>query len=345
MAFSFKKWIFKQLPGYFKENDTYLDNNKEGLFERYTRNFDYELDEEVLPFIRDVYTILDPSVTDAKYLGYIAYLLGDIPITTIESANRTILRFAIMLFQTKGTIPSAKMVFNAFGLGVDLMEVFGPRPIRYDNDPLQHYDDNTQYDIDCPRCNDYYLAYWSWDDNCTTGVFTSIPQTTLDAIRQLICLIEPIDTTFKGFIRKYNVCDTLTLDIDEEVTILPGLCSIPQNPTSDDSLGNHPVPMNPVLTPNVNEADLSWDPPTAVPSNFIYYEVGYRVNPNGPWTIISNITDEFLNSIVLIGGQNFDFKIRAVYDTGYSEWVFISNQTIPAASCSLPTNINVVDHL
>src|SRR4051812_29888331 len=121
MAFTFTGWIFKQLPYFYKEQDTYKDFQGKGLLERYLKNFEDEIEENLHPYLRDFVDIFDTINTDAKYLPYISYFLGEPPSANGDiTVYRKILAYAVQIAKIKGTAQSYKLLFNLYGLEVDI---------------------------------------------------------------------------------------------------------------------------------------------------------------------------------------------------------------------------------
>src|SRR5690606_5043512 len=110
MAFQFKTWLKGLFPEYFWRNDTYLDANNKGFFERYIDSFGDEYANEVYPFIRDVLDILDARITPTKYLPYLSKMMGNLPNTGNASIQRKLIAYAVRLWMIKGTIPSYEFI-------------------------------------------------------------------------------------------------------------------------------------------------------------------------------------------------------------------------------------------
>lgn len=104
-----KNFFWENLSPYFHQLDTYKDANNQGLLERYLSNFGTELDEEVVPFIENFMQILDPQYSQGKFLGHIAYQLGNPPDIFINpSLYQNLFYKIIHIYKTKGLVVSYK---------------------------------------------------------------------------------------------------------------------------------------------------------------------------------------------------------------------------------------------
>lgn len=350
MSFSFIKWIKGKFPNYFWLNDTYLDSEgNNGFFERYLTNFEGDYEEEIYPFITDVFTLLDARQVDAKYLPYLAYMMGGIPVISNTTALRKFIQWAVRLWMVKGTILSYEMIFNLFGLDVKVIEHFGRRPIKYDNTPYDLYDDDTVfYDISCPGCTDISLAYFSQLDNCQTQDYVDIDPALLDTIGSLLCLITPIDVKIKEIVRANNFCENVNISTDE-TTLDDGQnsCSLPSGILITDTLictsGGYDLAVVADEEPGV--LSLSW----TLQEDAIGYEIQW-VLMDEDWDSASyEEVDEVTNSLELsvTPGEIYIIRIRAKFDTGYCLYEYSDYTQSTSLSCALPTNIlisnNIID--
>lgn len=196
MAFSFNKWIFARFPDYFKETDTYKNANNEGFFERYSWNFDNEIEQNTHGFIRDFLTILIPKDTPRKYLPLLAYALGDMTQVGIESIDRRIVAYAKTLNEIKGTAQSFKFIVNSFGLiTTSIVEDLSHKRVHYDEEIIYDETDPYLYDTPCPGCIDVTITIEHPGDVFVPGppVLVTIPTVTIDLIKKLLCAVTPID--------------------------------------------------------------------------------------------------------------------------------------------------------
>jgi phage tail-like protein len=227
---SFINYLFSKLPKYFKEQDTYKDQNDQGLLERYLSIFGLELDEQVYPLIQDYLNNVDPLQADSKFLSSIAFNLGNPPdFTQDEHEYRLLLSYAITIFKIKGTAQSYNLLFQLFGLTCTIVEIEAPELIRYDDNNL--YDNSVIYDTECDGCTYYSLFYGSVNDDCVPPLFdATISESKVQRILDLIYFIEPINAKLLDLVRLYKICEdyetykvdgsnTVINDINEEISI------------------------------------------------------------------------------------------------------------------------------
>lgn len=179
MAFELGNIFFKKLSTYFHINDTYKDENDEGLLERYLSIFGEELDTVVLPLIENFIKIKNPiesqdflneivdptNVDHGKFLDHIAYAFGNPPDPTEEDdLYRKILSFVISLNKIRGTHKAISVWGNLLGLTLRIIEI-DPVQIKYDSGYQYDSELTTEisaeqivYDTECPTCSDFYLV-------------------------------------------------------------------------------------------------------------------------------------------------------------------------------------------
>jgi len=213
MAFNFRNWIFSLFPDSIRRDDSYKNNENKGLLERYTQVIDHEVDEEIYPHIRDIFNLLNAKVVDIKYLPYLAYSLGDAPLTSSTTVNRKLIAWLNTLWAIKGKDEAYAWLGNLFGIRLKPIWTYGARPVRYDNYPLDIYDDSLKYDTTCPKCSTLTLAYHNQTDDYDTPTHNAVTQADLDLLEELVLFIIPIDVTFNGFIKEYRVQDSFPLTI------------------------------------------------------------------------------------------------------------------------------------
>lgn len=221
--FTFKNFIFQSLfPVYFKENDSYKDSDGKGLLERYMENFGAELDEFFIPQIRDYLNIIDPLITDGRFLNAIAYTLGNPPdITLNESDYRKLLSYVVDIYKVKGTKLSYELLFNLLGLKVTITEIYIDDVI-YDNNLL--YDTISKYDTFCESCSKYKIHYGDYFESCKPGSIgfleTVILPEVINKIIEVIHFIEPINAKLDSLYREYEICETYERFKNESDTII-----------------------------------------------------------------------------------------------------------------------------
>lgn len=348
MAFSFIKFIKKLFPKYFWVVDTYKDlDGTNGFWERYVGIFETELDENIYPFIRDVLNILDSTLTPQQYLIYLNYMMGDVPDTGDEAIQRKLLKWIVRLWQKKGTIPGFEMLFRLFGLGVKVVEHYGPKPVKYDNEPLNYYDtEGTLYDINCSGCTDIELAYWDLNDGCLIGTPTEVPENTLKALQKLICLLLPIDVNFKGFIKRYGVCDSISIDVTEgDDHSGPTACSMVDinTVTIGNTYGGCTFESNNFQASSVivGEGALTWD--LSGGPGILGFEIEISISGQNQWMLlvytlptINQYTVENLSPNI-----SYDFRLRIRKEAGHCYWQYANNIIILAEVCTIPNNIQI----
>ena len=195
MAFNFYTpqgvdYIFSLFPDYYVEADTYKDVNGEGLLERYCRSFDQEL-EEIKPFVDDILLLLQPLLSNGKYLSYQSGNVGNIPLTSNLEINKRLTAWAVSLFRIKGCASSYELLFRLFDYQVKVIENFNDSRTAYDIEEPEvvRYDaEEFYYDNGCPACIEYSLEYVNY-----TNPMELMPEEIEDVIRGLICFIQPID--------------------------------------------------------------------------------------------------------------------------------------------------------
>ena len=221
MAFSFIGWIFNQFPYRYKDEDTNKDINGQGTFERYLKNFEEELDEEMYPNIRDFMDLFDVTKVDAKYLPYISYYLGEPPSANNDIAiYRKILAHAVEIYKIKGTKKSFQLLFNLYGLDMDLVEEVPRRKYTYDLPPsVLTYDMGITYDTTCQSCSCYWIAYRPIGEAPNQNPDISVPQEIIDLINRIICWIQPINAKLCGIYRRWVLEDTLALTLQDDANI------------------------------------------------------------------------------------------------------------------------------
>ncbi len=185
-------FLFRKLPRYFKENDSYKDGNDEGLLERYLEIFCQEIDEKISPYLDDIPKLWDAtelpnivSESGSLLAEHIAQLFGnppDIGNTThytpgpdAEETYLKLLRYIRQILQTKGTVKSIELFLALYGYEISSITEATPADIMYDNTPTPNIYDSTgvTYDIG-------FIFYSNYDLVITDkpGTGTKNPTTT-----------------------------------------------------------------------------------------------------------------------------------------------------------------------
>lgn len=215
--FKFKSWLFNQLPANFRDRDSYKDANDKGLLQRYLENLGTEYDDEMVDFIHNFCNIFNLDVTDAKFLPLLGFLLGSPPnITSNNTDYRRFLKHIVSIYKVKGTPKSYQLLFNTLGLGVVVYEY--PKQPQITYDAGFNYDEHNLYDIPCEPCPTYSLFYFDLNDDCATPVINSVPDSLLNQIKAIVCLLQPIDCKLLDLSHNINLCDTYAITGDNELT-------------------------------------------------------------------------------------------------------------------------------
>jgi len=223
MAFTFKGFIwdlFMKGSYRYKELDTNKDINGKGTFERYINTIEDEIDEEIYPYIRDFMDIFDTLTVDSKYLPYISYFLGEPPSANGDTdIYRKILAYAVRIYKIKGTLESYQLLFNLYGLTVDIVEAMPRKGATYDMVSVI-YDDNWTYDQNCEHCTCYYIYYKPIDQaHNQLNVDLAIPLEIINLINRIVCFIQPINAKLCGIHRMITFEDTLELNMEDDANL------------------------------------------------------------------------------------------------------------------------------
>lgn len=166
-------FLFKKLPHYFKEKDSYKDGNDEGLLERYLEIFCAEIDNEVSPYLDEVLSITDAEALSGltrtnptELLIHISELFGNpSDIGTGDSwaggeAEYIILiRYIRHILQTKGTVKALDYFLAIYNYEIDTLTQSGVTVSTYDVSPTPiEYDDGAEYDKGFVFYSGYDLA-------------------------------------------------------------------------------------------------------------------------------------------------------------------------------------------
>lgn len=126
-----KDSIFSTLPYYFRKNDSYKNQNGEGLLQRFLgvigEYFDYlfSLAQGVMGTGSDT-GLINPITTEEQYLEYIAEYVGNPPILYKDEEGmvmyRQMLKYIVTLYHWKGTEKFYKALFGFYGLGIEIEE-------------------------------------------------------------------------------------------------------------------------------------------------------------------------------------------------------------------------------
>lgn len=226
-------FFFNKLPLYFKQEDTYKDNNNEGILERYLSIFGEDFDEVLLPMIADYTVIVDPlesydvqasildpgNADDEKFLNHIAYTLGNPPDLTGDDFYRKLLSIMVSLYKIKGTIPAYNIWLNIIGLQASVLVEVPPVELTYDSgfnyDSLITTEVTAEagtYDTSCPTCSDYALVI----EDISKGDLTPEQE---KLIADIVRLNEPINAKLVGTFFRQNFVEVIPACMNETITL------------------------------------------------------------------------------------------------------------------------------
>jgi len=168
------------LPPYFKDKDTYKDENDQGILERFLSICGDYFKDDITPDIDSIMSLIDIDNTSEIYLNYIWELFGSIPfaygilidtrmwetyskvgsnsdawLKAIEASPprarpRDILKYAIPLYKIRGTLNFYNILMGFYGYKCFIEDPTGDETyipgggIGLMNAPL--YDDDLLYD-------------------------------------------------------------------------------------------------------------------------------------------------------------------------------------------------------
>lgn len=188
----FKNFIFQQFPEAIKSTDTYVDNNGEGLLQRFTQIVGMEIDENFKPFLDNFLDIVDTIKADDKYLQLIGSILGYPPsFDGVNSTYRRMLAYAVAIYKIKGSSKSYEILLSLIGIVSPFITEEVPIK-QYGYDQLITYDTGKIYDSQPQYCSGYYINFTAVAD------LDNPTKAKIDRIRNFL---EPINANFLGYIR------------------------------------------------------------------------------------------------------------------------------------------------
>lgn len=137
---NFKEYIFNRLfPAYYKKNDTYKDENGQGILERFigvcSQYLDNKVmgDQEDLPGLHNIWDIIDIDKTPEQFLNYFWEYFGMIPYANLESKNnseldlpkadiRRALKYAVSLYKIRGTQLFYTILGRLYGVEITISQ-------------------------------------------------------------------------------------------------------------------------------------------------------------------------------------------------------------------------------
>lgn len=200
---SFKQYVFTYLfDYYYKDNDTYKDLDPEGkdqgILERFINTCAEYFDHSIVPNIDNAVNLIDVDKTDDLYLNYLWDMLGQIPyaygvltngepyseenyVRWLENTRklypkadaRKALRYAIRLFQIRGTETFFKLLGSFYGLTIEIYDYGSPEEVDSDGmadllivskytQNLVHPDPNVKYPLETESGSKAVYGAWSY---------------------------------------------------------------------------------------------------------------------------------------------------------------------------------------
>lgn len=201
MAFLLKNRIFALFGRDIKIRDSYKNAQGKGFIQRYNEVMGYEYDTFYGIYLDNLldYTLV-PQTVLTKFVPYLEQMLGGLEFTgTTIATRRKILRFALRLYEIKGTKKSYDLIYRL--LGFDSVTIEEHIDAYTFDSPVTFDDFYRRFDSKCPTCSDY-----------TIKVYGSAPLT--DDLHKMIFraaeLCEPINANLRAVY--YN--DTLLISDD-----------------------------------------------------------------------------------------------------------------------------------
>ena len=311
-GFSFQSFIQDRLPDYFRRNDTYVDNDGNGLLLRYLSIFGDELDQEVIPTIECYLNIIDAQYCDAKYLTHISDVLGNPPdIFGDDDMYRNLLSYICSVYKIKGTKKAYELFFSLLGFNIDLYEV----PL---NDKVTNYDSEGEYDDieliydqnKCTPCSYYDITFYPKNPNNYT--FTA---DLINKLRAVIKFNEPINAKLRHLTFGIKFNDSLGIKFNDSSTYITKEINIydigndydSSNPIYDES-GNlqNQIVLQSIMKINRSNNNNQFTFNSVIPHNFIgdidysqtnliikAYDSSGFITYESNGTLISNVVNNF----------------------------------------------------
>lgn len=213
----FKNYLFEKLPYYFLSQDTYKNEQGEGLLQRYLTIFGDHIDEEIIPDIECYLNIIDSSLNSSAHLNILSDVLGNPPdIFKDEDKYRNLLTYIISVYKIKGTIEAYRLFFNILGFDIILTEVnietLADIDTKYDFGGI--YDNGGIYDADiCQQCSEYDITYIPFNNSEVI-----VDEALLIRMQQSIAFNEPINAKLRNLRIGIQLEETININITENST-------------------------------------------------------------------------------------------------------------------------------
>ena len=192
---SFSEHLYNQFPYFFRENDTYKDNEGRGIFQRYLSALGSEWDNGSLNTIPGLDTLTDAELVGDKQLVHLADVLGNPPDTFgNEPRYRVLLKYITHINKYKGTLKGYQLLFSILGVEVTIEEI---TLTSYKYDSGNQYDTDIIYDGNCPPCSFYVLHITDPDGNCPEIGQAQSNVTLRQLLNAIVAYVEPLNAVLK----------------------------------------------------------------------------------------------------------------------------------------------------
>lgn len=170
MAYLLRYKIFGFFGRDIKIRDSYKDASGKGLLERYNEVMGLEYDEYYSAYLDNLIdNTLIPETVFESFIPYLEEMFGGIAFTGTDfNTRRKILKFALRLYETKGTKKGYDLIYRLLGFSsvtiveYDAAYTFDMGNTTSDRDPTTiGFDDfYRRFDSKCPTCSDYTLKIY-----------------------------------------------------------------------------------------------------------------------------------------------------------------------------------------
>lgn len=170
MAFLLKEKIFGFFGREIKIRDSYKDVNGKGILERYNEVMGLEYDTYYSEYIDNLIdNTLVPQTVLEKFIPYMELMFGGLQFSGTDiQTRRKILKFALRLYETKGTKKGYDLIFRLLGFNsVTIVEYddnytfdMGNTTSAPDPSTVGFDDFYRRFDSKCPTCSAYTLMVY-----------------------------------------------------------------------------------------------------------------------------------------------------------------------------------------
>lgn len=235
-------FFFNKFPPYFRNNDSYKNDDGEGLMQRFLQ-VPGEYMEFLEPYADNwVLNVRDIISCYNEFVANHANTLGNPPNIFPGDPDyirfRKFLWYIVSIYKIKGTLKSYQVLFEALGFSVELLEVpftpslwdYSSYPDEYNGlNPLQiallglEADvinwDEFNWDEVCQQCVYYYILVSNLTDDPENQTYAQITAEELENLLEIVALVEPIDAVLLGLMQSINIEELVGIDVDEEINI------------------------------------------------------------------------------------------------------------------------------